>query len=123
MQKIHQRGFMWKVIPKYSSYRMVKDGGGGGYSLESPILAGVAQKGYLFWASGILWGEVYEWVEKSLLGSPGDVESSVKGNIKLLFHSWSCFEMSNNTKSYLNLSFILRICQVIFFQFHIFQVM
>ena len=85
MQKIYQRGFMWKVIPKYSSYRMVKDGGGGGgYSLESPILGGVAQKGYLFWASGILWGEVYEWVEKSLLGSPGDVESSVKGYQKLI---------------------------------------
>lgn len=93
---------------------MVKDGGGGG---------GGTPKKVLYWeASGILWGEVYEWVEKSLLSSPGDVESSVKGNIKLLFHSWSCFEMSNNTKSYLNLSFIFRICQVKFFQFHIFQV-
>lgn len=30
--------------------------------------------------------------------------------------------MSNNTKSYLNLSFICRIWEVIFFQFHIFQV-
>ena len=60
-------------------------GVGVGYSLESPILEGMAQKGYLFWASGILWGEVYEWVERSLLSSPCDDESSVKGYIKLFF--------------------------------------